>query len=210
MMVRIVIADDVDLTLVGAEMLLKTEPDFEVVGVYHYLPDLLQLLNDQPVDVILVSDRLAPDLNAPGIVERLRRAAPQARLILMSAICDGRLVHELLTGGVLGYLYKGEPLQNDLVKAVYAAMRGKPYLSSIANAEYLAAVRAGRNEWQLNDEARDVLRLLAQGYRAQEIGLQRNVSVRRVYWVMDRLRRHFAAETNEHLIARAVQTGFLV
>ena len=26
----------------------------------------------------------------------------------------------------------------------------------------------------------------------------------------DRLRRHFAAETNEHLIARAVQTGFLV
>ena len=119
-------------------------------------------------------------------------------------------MHELLTSGVLGYLYKGEPLQNDLIKAVYAAMRGKPYLSSIANAEYLAAVRAGRNEWQLNDEARDVLRLLAQGYRAQEIGLQRNVSVRRVYWVMDRLRRHFAAETNEHLIARAVQTGFLV
>ena len=55
-MVRIVIADDVDLTLVGAEMLLKAEPDFEVVGVCHYLPDLLLLLNDQPVDVILVGE----------------------------------------------------------------------------------------------------------------------------------------------------------
>jgi len=209
-MVRIVIADDVDLTLVGAEMLLKAEPDFEVVGVCHYWPDLLLLLSNQPVDVILVSDRLDPNLDGRGLVEQLQRAVPQARVILMSTICDGRLVHEFLTAGVLGYLYKGEPLQNDLIKAVYAVMRGKPYLSPVANAEYLTAVRAGRNAWQLDDEARDVLRLLAQGYRAQEIGLQRNVSVRRVYWVVDRLRRHFAAETNEHLIARAVQTGFLV
>jgi DNA-binding CsgD family transcriptional regulator len=89
-------------------------------------------------------------------------------------------------------------------------MRGKPYLSSIANAEYLAAVRAGRNIWQLDAEARDVLRLLAQGYRPQEIGLQRNVSVRHIYWVVDKLRRHFSAETNEHLIARAVLAGSLV
>lgn len=209
-MVRIVIADDVDLTLVGAEMLLKAEPDFEIVGVCHYWPDVLLLLSNQPVDVILVSDRLDPNLDGRGLVEQLQRAAPQARVILMSVICDGRIVHELLTGGVMGYLYKGDLLQNDLTKAVYAVMRGKPYLSPIANAEYLVAVQAGRNEWQLDAEARVVLRLLAQGYRPQEIGLQRHVSVRRIYWVLNKLRRHFGTETNEHLIARAVQTGFLV
>lgn len=209
-MVRIVIADDADLSLVGAELLLKAEPDFEVAGMCHYLPDLLLLLSSQPVDVILVSDRLDPDLNGLALVDHLRQAAPQARVILMSAICEGPVVHELLTGGVMGYLYKGDLLQNDLANAVYAVMRGKPYLSPMANTEYLVAARAGRNEWRLDAEARDVLRLLAQGYCPQEIGLQRDVPARRVYWIVSKLRLHFAAETNEHLIARAVQTGFLV
>ncbi|NLF01842.1 MAG: response regulator transcription factor [Anaerolineales bacterium] len=208
-MVRIVIADDADLSLVGAALLLKAEPDFEVVGVCHDLADLLLLLSSQPVDVVVVSDRLDPDLNSPALVDHLRQAAPQARLILMSAICEGRIVHELLTGGAMGYLYKGDLLQNDLVNAVYAVMRGKPYLSPLANTEYLVAAQAGRNEWRLDDEARDVLRLLAQGYRPQEIGLQRQVSARRIYWVVSKLRLHFAAETNEHLIALAVQAGFL-
>jgi DNA-binding NarL/FixJ family response regulator len=209
-MVRIVIADDVDLSLVGAEMLLTAEPDFEVVGVGHYLPDLLLVLGSQPVDVILVSDRLDPELNGSALVERLRRAAPQARVILMSAICEGHIMHALLTGGIMGYLYRRDLLQRDLTNAVRAVMRGKLFLSPIANAEYLAAVQAGRNEWQLDAQARDVLRLLAHGYRPQEIALQHTVPVRRIYWVVHKLRRHFAAETNEHLIARAVQTGFLV
>jgi hypothetical protein len=54
-----------------------------------------------------------------------------------------------------------------------------------------------------------VLRLLAQGCRPQEIALMRGVLVRRIYWVGNKLRNRFGAETNEHLIARAAEEGFL-
>ncbi len=37
----------------------------------------------------------------------------------------------------------------------------------------------------------------------------RGVSVRRVYSVCEKLRRRFNAETNEHLIARAAEEGFV-
>jgi hypothetical protein len=39
--------------------------------------------------------------------------------------------------------------------------------------------------------------------------LKRGVPVRRIYWVGHKLRRRFGAETNEHLIARAAEEGFL-
>lgn len=116
----------------------------------------------------------------------------------------------VLARGCVSRVRNGDLLQNDLANAVYAVMRGKPYLSPLANTEYLVAAQTGRNEWRLDAEAREVLRLLAQGYRPQEIGLQRQVSALRIYWVVSKLRLHFAAETNEHLIARAVQSGFLV
>ncbi len=70
-------------------------------------------------------------------------------------------------------------------------------------------MRAGRTDGQLDAEAREVLRLLAQGCRPQEIALMRGVPVRRIYWVGNKLRNRFGAETNEHLIARAAEEGFL-
>ena len=54
-----------------------------------------------------------------------------------------------------------------------------------------------------------VLRLMAQGYRPQEIALMRGVPVRRIYWVGNKLRRRFGAETNEQLMVRAAAEGFL-
>ena len=57
-------------------------------------------------------------------------------------------------------------------------------------------------------EAHEVLRLLAQGCRPQEIALMRGVPVRRIYWVGNKLGNRFGAETNERLIARAAEEGF--
>jgi DNA-binding CsgD family transcriptional regulator len=70
-------------------------------------------------------------------------------------------------------------------------------------------VRDGRTGWQLDAEARDVLRLLAQGRRPQEIALMRRVPVRRVYWVNNKLRNRFGAEPNEQLMVRAAEEGFI-
>ena len=209
-MIRVMIADDADLTLTGVQTVLAGHGDVRVTGSYQRLSDLLHALAHQPPDVILLGDRLEPELDVIALVEQVQAAAPGAYLVVMSHIPDGLIVHELLNFGVAGYLYKSDPLGDDLVQALDVVMRGRPYLSPTVNAEYLIAVRSGRVAWQLDDEARDVLRLMAQGYRPQEIALMRGVPVRRIYWVGNKLRRRFGAETNEQRMIRAVQTGFLV
>jgi DNA-binding NarL/FixJ family response regulator len=127
----------------------------------------------------------------------------------MSNIPDGLIVQELFACGVSGYLYKSDVLGDCLGQAIQAALDNLPYLSPTANTEYLIALQSDRAGWQLDAEGRDVLRLMANGYRPQEIAVARGMLIRRVYWVANKLRDRFGAETNAHLIARAAEEGFL-
>jgi DNA-binding NarL/FixJ family response regulator len=209
MTVKIIIADEMDLALEGMKTILHQHGTFNVIGTYQNLAEMLEGLTEQRPHVILVGDRIEPDLDILAIVERVQQIAPRARLIVMSNLSDGLVVQELFSVGVTGYLYKSDPLSNYLVEAIQAVMRGRPYLSPTANSEYLLAMQSDRAGWQMDAEARGVLRLMAQGYRPQAIAVARGMLIRRVYWVANKLRDRFGAETNAHLIARAAEEGFL-
>lgn len=209
MTVRIVLADDMDLALEGMKAILRQHGSFQVSGVYLLLSEMLPALVDLHPNVILVGDKIEPGLDVLALVERIQQAAPRARIVVLSNLPDGLIVQELFNVGVAGYLYKNDPLSLYLVEAIQTVMRGRPYLSPTANSEYLLAMQNGSAGWQLDAEAREILRQLAQGLRPQEIALTRNVSVRRIYGICERLRRRFGADTNIQLIALAAEEGFL-
>jgi len=202
-------ADDMDLALEGMKAILRQHGSFQIAGAYQLLSEMLQALPDLHPDVILVGDKIEPGLDVLALVERIRQAAPRARIVILSNLPDGLVVQELFKIGAMGYLYKGDPLSHDLVEAVKTVIRGRPYLSPTTNSEYLLAMQSDRADWQLDAEARDVLRRMAQGLRPQEIAQIRNAPVRRIYSVGEKLRRRFGAETNEQVIARAAEEGFL-
>jgi two-component system capsular synthesis response regulator RcsB len=209
MTVRIVLADDMDLALEGMQAILRQHDSFQVTGTYLVLSEMLQALANLRADVILVGDKIEPGLDVLALVERIQQAAPRARIVILSNLSDGLVVQELFTIGAAGYLYKNDPLSLYLVEAIQTVMRGRPYLSPTTNSEYLLAMQSERAGWQLDIEAREILRQMAQGYRPQEIALLRNVPVRRVYSVGEKLRRRFGAETNIQLMALAAAEGFL-
>lgn len=209
MTVRIVMADDMDLALEGMKAILRQHGSFQISGVYLLLSEMLPALVDLHPNVILVGDKIEPGLDVLALVERIRQAAPRARIVVLSNLPDGLIVQELFNVGVAGYLYKNDPLSLYLVEAIQTVMRGRPYLSPTANSEYLLAMQNGSAGWQLDAEAREILRQLAQGLRPQEIAQIRNAPVRRIYSVGEKLRRRFGAETNIQLIALAAEEGFL-
>lgn len=208
-MVQIALADDIDLALKGAQTLLEHYGAFEVVGTYDNPFALFRGLGHIAPGVLLISDKLHPEWDPVTLVQRVHEIVPTTKVILLSTTASGALIHQLFVCGLAGYLYRGDVLSEHLIEAIQAVLRGRPYLSPTANAEYLIAMQSGRADWQPDDEAREVLRLFADGYRPQEIALMRGVPVRRIYWVGNKLRRRFNAETNEHLIVRAVEEGFL-
>lgn len=209
MTVKIIIANEMDLTLEGIKTVLREHSTFQVIGTCQLLSDLLSLLANTSPDVILLDDKIEPDLDVLALVEQVKRAAPRSRLIVMGNLPDGLIVQEVLTCGAAGYLYKSDPLAGCLVEAIKTVLRNRPYLSPTTNSEYLLAMQSDRADWQLDTEGREVLRMLAQGVRRKEIAIRLGVTLRRVHNVCERLRHRFGAETNEQLIARAAEEGFL-
>jgi two-component system invasion response regulator UvrY len=208
-MLRIVVADDVDLVLTGIQAILENWSGGELVGVYQSVPDLLDGLQMVAADVILLDDHIDPDCAALTMIQQVRAAAPNARLVLLGSVADGMVVQEFFAQGIHAYLYKSDPLSDTLIAAIRAVSEGKRYLSPTAGAEHLLATQTGRQRWQLNDESLTVLRLLAEGRHAGQIAQQMHIPLKRVYWVRHKLRRRFGAENNEAMISRAASEGFL-
>lgn len=207
-MPQILIADEMDLVTDGARLALQDKPDWIVTGEYHTLTDAIQHLETVGVDVIICGDQIDPLYNAFHLVDRLQSTAPHAPVVLIGTIMDGKLLSELFDSGVHGYLHRGDPLRECLPTAIRTVLKGTLYLSPSASAAYLTAMQTHERHPNLDEEARLVLQLLAQGYTVGEIAVQLGIPLRRVYWVREKLRRRFGATTNEHLIRRSTGEGF--
>ena len=208
MTIRLLLADEADLVLIGAQTILKDRPEFEVIHSARSGDDLLDAARHCLPDIILFNERLDPLIDVLALVERLKNASPQSRLIALGSQVDGLLVRDLFACGVLGYLFSGDDLCDCLISALCTVMNKRPYLSPTANAEYLVAMQSPLRDWKLDSEARAVLRLLTRGMHVNDIAVQMNVTLRRIYWVRQKLRKRFGANTNEHLISMAVTEGF--
>ncbi len=207
MTTHILIADSSSLSVVGAETLLKARPDTTISKTENG-SDLIVTVEGKRPDVVLLGDRFDPLIDTLALVERILRAAPSTRIIVMGSLTDGLLVRDLFAAGAKGYLMVGDDLTICLPAAIDMALRGRPYLSPTANAEYLTAMQSPLRDWKLDTEARAVLRLLARGFHISDIANQLNIPLRRAYWVRLKLRRRFGASTNEHLISMALQEGY--
>lgn len=208
MAIRIVVADDADLLILGARAVLEQDHRYAVVGSARCMDDLLKVAQAQQPDVILLSEWIY-SVDVLSAVEAIQAQLPQTKIIILGALADGLLIHDLFAAGVRAYLYKSDDLCDLLSTAVDTVMLNRPYLSPTASAEYLIAMQSSRRQHPLDAEARTVLNRLAQGDHIQQIALHLGVGVRRVYWVREKLRHRFNAKTNEHLIQRAAAEGFI-
>ena len=208
-MLRIVIADDVDLVLKGIQSVLMGWSDGEVIGTYQSVSELLDGLAKKPVDVLILDDRIDPECAPLYVIQQVQAIVPKAKVIILGTVVDGMVVQEFFARGIHGYLYKSDTLADTLVPAIRAVNQGKLYLSPTAGAEHMAAMREGRRRWQLDDEALTVLRLLANGGHVSQIAHQLQVTPNRIYAVRNKLRARFGADNNEAMISRATAEGFL-
>ncbi|MDX2137278.1 MAG: response regulator transcription factor, partial [Chloroflexota bacterium] len=184
----IVIADECDLTLRGIRAILEAESAYQLVGAVSAWPSLIALLEQVQPALVLYADSFV-GIDALTLSDRIALAAPHTKRIVLGAVADGALISALLDAGVRGYLYRADALGDLLLTALEMVTRERFYLSPTANTEYLLSLHTQAHQWQLDEEARAVLRLLTQGYAPGQIAIQLGLRPRRVYWVRLKLRR---------------------
>ena len=124
--IRILIVDDHAVVRKGLAMVLRLEPDLEVVGEAANGRNGLEAAKSLNPDIVLV-DLVMPEMDGQEMALALRKSDPQIKIMMLTGTEVDERVFDLVAAGIEGYVLKQiEP--GELVRAIRAVVRGEAYL----------------------------------------------------------------------------------
>jgi two-component system, NarL family, nitrate/nitrite response regulator NarL len=149
------------------------------------------------------------DLRMPGMsgMEVARRVVDRTHVILYTGHSDGALVAEALDVGVKGFVLKEAPL-GDVARAIHVVGRGSVYVDPVL-AGALAAGEASGSLKLLSQREREVLRLLADGLRNEDIGQRLHIAGETARAHIRNAMRKLGAATRTQAVATALRRSMI-
>lgn len=162
-MIRILIADDHELFREGLRVVLDLRPDFEVVAEAANVAETIAAHAQHQPDLTLL-DLQMPDGTGIDALKIIRKAQPDARVLMLTTYDGDEDIHRAMAAGASGYLLKSIP-SIQLEAAVRAVIEGRQYLPP-AVAERLAERAAFQ---VLTARELEILALVARGLSNKDI-----------------------------------------
>jgi two-component system, NarL family, response regulator NreC len=181
--IRILLIDDHAVLRAGLRLLLDSEPDMQVIGDAGDMASALSLTERLQPDLILL-DLTLPGIGGLAALPLLRKAAPAARILILTMHDDEGYVKQALRAGAAGYALK-KAADSELLSAVRAVMRGEVYVHPALTRSLLEDLLPNSAEsgdpWEtLSDREREVLIQVARGHTSAEIGVKLSLSPKTV------------------------------
>ncbi len=124
--IRILIVDDHAVVRKGLAMVLRLEPDIEIVGEAENGRVGLDAARRIIPDIVL-ADLVMPEMGGQEMALLLRKTHPAIKIIMLTGTEVDDRVYDLVAAGIEGYVLKNiEP--GELVRAIHAVVRGEAYL----------------------------------------------------------------------------------
>jgi DNA-binding NarL/FixJ family response regulator len=124
--IRILIVDDHAVVRKGLAMVLRLEPDIEIVGEAENGRVGLDAAQRIIPDIVL-ADLVMPEMGGQEMALLLRKTNPAIKIIMLTGTEVDDRVYDLVAAGIEGYVLKNiEP--GELVRAIHGVVHGEAYL----------------------------------------------------------------------------------
>ena len=178
---RVVLVDDHDLFRAGVRSQLGAS--VEVVGEAASVAEAVPLIRELDPDVVLLDVHL-PDGGGHAVIAQVAPERPAVRFLALSVSDAAEDVIDVIRAGARGYVTKTISAE-DLTSAVHRVADGDAVFSPRLAGFVLDAFRSGDTVSdpeldQLTAREREVLQLIARGYRYKEIAARLHLSVKTI------------------------------
>jgi DNA-binding NarL/FixJ family response regulator len=177
--VRIVLADDHPIVRDGLKKLLQLEEDFEVVGEAGDGREVLERVRELDPDVLLLDLRM-PNLDGLSALQALQQTNKRTRVIVLTASEDKNEFVAAMKMGCSGIVLK-QTAPDLIVKSIRKVHSGEIWLDSNTTAAVMRQFSTGlessgntpgskgRERSPLSAREREIVALVAQGYKNKEM-----------------------------------------
>jgi DNA-binding NarL/FixJ family response regulator len=170
---QIIIADDHQLFRDGIRTLLLAAPDMQLVGEAETGDQAVSLTGQLQPDVVLMDIQM-PGINGIEATRQIVHASPHVAVLMVTMFDDDHSVFSAMRAGARGYVLKGAK-HEDMLRAIRAGGNGEAIFSPTVAArmmDFFAGMRPSKLPEvfpELSDREREVLNLIAEGYKNPEI-----------------------------------------
>lgn len=199
---RVMIVDDHLIVRLGLSTLLTTQVDLDVVALAESGRTALALLQEHPVDVVLLDLRM-PGLSGIETLERMNDSMRACTIVISSHEYDEE-IYAAVKAGAQGFVHK-EAEAAEIFSAVRAVARCKQAFPARIR-ERLATnqMTAGLSPREI-----EVLHLVALGLTNKEVGRTLNISQFTVRNHLNHITQKLDASDRTEAIFIAMQTGLI-
>ena len=206
-MIRVVIVDDHELVREGIRHVLTSDGGFDVVGEASHGAGAVELCAALAPDVVVL-DLTMPGMTGLEAAPRIREAAPNTRLLVLSIHDHEEYVLQSVRAGAEGYLRK-DSSPAELRGAIRAVHAGQNFFSAPVARSLAAAMQNERRIAALSAREREVLVEIARGASNKEIASRFGISVRTVESHRESIARKLQLKGAASLTRFAIENGLL-
>jgi len=183
-----------------------SEHGVEVVGRAETAAEALAVV-EQKLPTVAILDARMPRQETLDTSSLVARCAKVTSVVIYTGYGDEPTLAEALASGARGFVLKGAPMQ-ELVTAIRMVASGRPYVDPLL-AGFVVRGDGAHREPVLTRRERDVLRLLADGLRDNEIGRALTISTETVRTHVKKATAKLAADTRTQAVAEALRQSLI-
>jgi DNA-binding NarL/FixJ family response regulator len=172
--IRILVADDHAIFRDGLRKLLEVTDEVEIIGEASNGVECTKMLQKLKPDILLLDLRM-PEKDGLGVLEEVNFDTLPTRVIVLTAAEDDRDVVRAMRLGARGVVLK-QSASDLLLKSIRKVYDGEIWLDNRMTAEVIDAFKKSSESGQrrekplLSDREKEIVQLVAQGFRNREIG----------------------------------------
>ena len=208
--VSVLVADDHPIYREGIVRAIKERPDLELVGEAGDGREALERIRELRPDVAVIDVRM-PELDGSDVLVALREEGLPTNVVFLSAFLDSKTVYDAVAAGASAYLSK-EADSSEIVAAIEAAARGETILGPEVQtglAEQIRLREESEARPRLSDREHEVLRLIAEGLSAPEIGERIHLSTATVKTHLQHLYEKLGVSERAAAVAEGMRRGLV-
>ncbi|MFQ5435555.1 MAG: response regulator [Anaerolineae bacterium] len=210
--IRLLLADDHNVLRQGMAQVIESQPDMIVVAQAGNGQDAVTLTEQHKPDVILMDINM-PQMDGVEASRQITARYPETGIIILTMYRRDDYVFEAIKAGASGYLLKEVEL-DELLAAIRSVAKGEAVIDSAIAGRVLAELRrpskhTTKTEPDLSERDLEIVQLLAQGLKNQEIADRLTISEKTVRNRLSLIFRRLHLENRTQAVLYAMRKGLV-